>query len=174
MLHTLHHPFQPAVSVDYLHQLREEEELVQSNDLQFSREQRQSDCLTISDISYSKTGWKDTIYCRKINNKKRSIYITVYTDLKIIFGGFSKKLHHCSIISMTIKFHIIQLNVVTNGKHIGNQPTTNQPRCRALGDVQVEIVQMQWLINIGLVRLPPREWPKFCHGTAKKQLKKQH
>lgn len=79
----------------------------------------------------------------KINNKKRSIYITVYTDLKIIFGGFSKKLHHCSIISMTIKFHIIQLNVVTNGKHIGNQPTTNQPRCRALGDVQVEIVQMQ-------------------------------
>ena len=46
-----------------------------------------------------------------------------------------------------------------------------QPRDEAPGGLLVKIVENA-LINIGLLRLSPREWPKGGCWTVKKQLKK--
>ena len=45
-----------------------------------------------------------------------------------------------------------------------------QPRCKALGDIWVKIVEKA-VVNISLVRLSPQEWPKVDRGKAKEQLK---
>ena len=44
-----------------------------------------------------------------------------------------------------------------------------QPRYEAPGDLQVEIINA--VVNIGLVRLPPRHWSKVGRGAAKQQIK---
>ena len=41
-----------------------------------------------------------------------------------------------------------------------------KPRYDAPGDLRVELVENA-VINIGLVRLSPREWPKIGRGTTK-------
>ena len=41
-----------------------------------------------------------------------------------------------------------------------------QPHYEASGDPQAEIYKTQWVINIGLVRLSPQEWPRVGRGTA--------
>ena len=41
-----------------------------------------------------------------------------------------------------------------------------QPRCKALGDIWVKIVEKA-VVNISLVRLSPQEWPKVDRGKAK-------
>ena len=46
-----------------------------------------------------------------------------------------------------------------------------QPCFEVLGDYWVELVS-DAVINVRLVRPPPREWPKVSYGQLKKQLKK--
>ena len=41
-----------------------------------------------------------------------------------------------------------------------------QPCYKTAGDLRAKIVENA-MINIGLVRLSPREWPKVGRGTAK-------
>ena len=41
-----------------------------------------------------------------------------------------------------------------------------QPHYETSGDPQAEIYKTQWVINIGLVRLSPQQWPRVGRGTA--------
>ena len=50
---------------------------------------------------------------------------------------------------------------------VGVQPgSETQPYYEVPGDLRDELVENA-VINIGLVRLSPREWPKVGRGTAK-------
>ena len=54
---------------------------------------------------------------------------------------------------------------------LGAHPGLGTQPYKAPGDLQVELVKKA-VINNGLVRLSPWEWPKIGHGTAKLQFKK--
>ena len=75
-----------------------------------------------------------------------------------------KELKSVTLLFIISDFRIGRFPVQTP---LGARPGLGtQPHYEAPGDLRIELVE-NTVINIGLVRLPPREWSIVSRGTAK-------
>ena len=74
------------------------------------------------DISYFKTGWRDTICCRKNQQGEKCymLYDSIYRPRNYLLWAL-KKFYNFSILNLTMKFQITQLCCKQWRIHIGNQ-----------------------------------------------------